>query len=515
MRAINEESFQNSLASGSKRRLRDYRVQLASDRDNVIFDDQLADLISEYAINPEDCKEAFVYLENLRDPQGERYSQSRREYSKLKEQFELFTRPNHAPFVWNRNWQKALKFLIELVTKKGNLRQLHYSCDDDIVEAIPKSDTHSGETYLETGRKKKGENMDGVYRKYLSHEEHARKCGSFDRVILPGTRTQGSGAFDDVTGKQTGTCKHKTRLVSMIDLYVIIAELMWAKPFQDLMADLNIYAGGKNDVEISNIIQDARSKWAYWYSLDYSHFDQSISDWMIRDAFKVVRAAFSDQGFDDELFGIIVEDFIHKNFVTADGIIHSDRGVPSGSMFTQILDSLINVLSILTYMYSIGEECQMIVMGDDNLLFANVRIDVEKMSTYLAKNLGLEMNPSKLKFGESARAYCTFLSREWRPGGCWRHPHVLISKMLYPERWRPYGKKEITPEMVLYAYYLAYPAGMCAFLNMERFLSDHHFSDAEIQRKVASRYVPGALSYIQNYTMKKGTKVLEGSKRVA
>jgi hypothetical protein len=503
MRAISEESLQSCLSSGSKSRLIQFKRELARDRDKVIFDDQIVDLLKKYAINPKHVEDILNYLNNLKDSDGASFSQSRREYKKMEQSLIRFAEDNHTSFRWNHNYQKALKWIRSVVKSEFKLRQLHYESDDDIVRAVPKSTTHSGFTFILTGRKKKGDNMHDIFRRFLSIVEKAKKEGSFNRCILPGTRTQGSGAFDDVTGEFTHTCKHKTRLVSMIDLMVIIAELEFAKPFQSRMAQIEQYAGGKSDSDIRIILGDKCTKWVNWYSLDYSSFDQTISDWLIRDAFDVIKDCFIKSDFDDELFKIIVDDFIEKNFVTPNGIVHSKKGVPSGSMFTQIIDSLVNLICIATYCFSEGIQFDTMVMGDDNLLLTRDEVDINRMSTYLRKNLGLEMNPSKLKSGKCKCDYPCFLSAEWRPGGRWRHPNVLISKMAYPERWRPYAKQEVTPEMVLYAYYLTYPKGMGEFLNMGKFLSDNINLREEKMWKVASRYVPGSLSYIRDYTWTK------------
>lgn len=493
MRKQDDLALTNALSSGQNKRLISYRQSLSTDRDNVLFDSSVASLLRKYAKNSKKLEEVISYLNELKDDDGYHFSQSLRQYDKLESQIWKFAEPNHTTFRWNRNYQKALKQVLDIILKMPRLRQMDYRCDDDIIQAIPKSDTHSGFSYLLTGKKQKGEYFDGIYKSYMSEEENARKCGSFNKYILPGTRTQGSGAFDDVTGEFTYHCKHKTRLVSMVDIHVIIAELKFAKPFQGLLAYLDEYAGGKDDNAIANIIANYRKKHVYWYSLDYSAFDQSISSWLIRDAFAIIRQAFIGD-FDEELFSIIQEDFIHKNFVSAHGVVHSDKGVPSGSMFTQIIDSLVNLICVFTYLNSIGVEGKCIVMGDDNLLFTNVEIDGTLISTYMKKNLGLTINADKIDKGKCGAQPPKFLSREWRNTGQWRHPNVLISKLLFPERFRPYQSGDARPQDIIYGYYLTYKLGMNELLDMGQFFRDYPFNEKTFER-VVSRYVPGALQF--------------------
>lgn len=493
MKKHDELALKSALSSGQNKRLISYRNNLSIDRDKVLFDPQVAGLLRKYAKDSKKLEETISYLNNLVDADGYPFSQSLRQYEKLDAQIYKFAEPNYTSFRWNRNYQKALKRVLNIILKMPRVRQMNYGCDDDIIQAIPKSDTHSGFSFILTGKKQKGEYFDGIYERYVSEEKAARECGSFNKYILPGTRTQGSGAFDDVTGEFTHTCKHKTRLVSMIDIYQIIAELKFAKPFQQLIAHLDEYAGGKDDAAISNIIANCRRKNAYWYSLDYSSFDQSISNWLIQDAFAIIRQAFAGE-FDDELFSIIQNDFIHKNFISAQGVIHSDKGVPSGSMFTQIIDSIVNLICVYTYLYSIGIEGTCIVMGDDNLLFTNTEIDGELIASYMRKNLGLTINADKIEKGKSGAQPPKFLSREWRNTGQWRHPNVLISKLLYPERFRPYSSGDAKPEDIIYGYYLTYKLGMSELLDMGQFFRDYPFNAKSFER-VVTRYVPGALQF--------------------
>lgn len=407
-----------------------------------------------------------------------------------------FSLPNHPSFQWNQNYQSAKS---QLLDKFSSLRlsELTYDGDDSIKEALPKLDTHSGFTYLETGYKYKGENLDNIYERYMLEEKIARECGSFNKPILPGCRTQGSGAFDEF-GNETGDCKHKTRVISMIDMMQIIAELKFAAPIQKALAEMSCYAGGKDPRSISRIIAGMRGKYYYFLSLDYSAFDQSISDWLIYDAFDILKSAFIN--IDEELYSVIVKDFIHKNFITADGVIYARKGVPSGSMFTQIIDSIVNILMVTTYLNSIGTSGDMIVMGDDNLLYVKDEVSVEAISSYITKNFGVVTNSDKTSFGQR-KDDPEFLSRVWRNNGQWREPHTVVAKVLYPERYRNYKKGDVDADMVLYAYILTYPLTMPQIMNVDAFMLDHpNLQRSYILEKVDYRYLPGGLAFIRDYT---------------
>jgi hypothetical protein len=378
-----------------------------------------------------------------------------------------------------------------------SLVPLSYSCDDDVIQAIPKLDTHSGWTFILNGKRKKGENLDSIFAKYTAEATAACSIGSFNKPILPGVRTQCSGEFDEL-GRTTDTCKHKTRLVSMIDLMQIIAELRFAKPFQQMIGSRKFYAGGKDPVEISKIISNMRANYSEYVSLDYSSYDQSISSWLIEDAFDIIRSAFREFTCEESmLWDVVVHDFIHKTFISKKGVVHSDKGVPSGSMFTQIIDSIVNRLMISTFLLSKGIDGSMIIMGDDNLLYYNLPLgyvgnrDIRSdVASYLTKNFGVKCNDDKSSYGIKGQNP-EFLSREWRWGGQWRHPNILISKMLFSERFRHYDEQS-TPELVVYSYILAYGLGMSELLDVERFLMENKFNPYDLA-KMDSRNLPGYL----------------------
>lgn len=499
LKPISDQQLQARLGSGSKSRLKGYRKALVSDHDNRNYDSNLAAELEKYIFRKNEYLKVKKYLRNLRSStDGKLFSQGVKAYSLMKVALQRFSEDNYTSFRWNRNYQSAKEILIKEFSQL-KLKPLVYNNDADIIDALPKRDTHAGFTYIITGNRKKGDNLESVYQSYLFEENEARRNKSFNKPMLIGCRTQGSGAFND-DGSFTYDCKHKTRVVAMVDMFQIIGEMKFAIPFQKAIADMDWYAGGKDPHGIGRIISDMRYNFQYYISLDYSHFDQSISNWLIRDAFEIVASSFISM--DEELYSIIVDDFINKNFVSGDGIVHSQKGVPSGSMFTQIIDSVVNRLMITTYFQSIKESVQMIVMGDDNLLYTNYPVVVSEIASYLTKNFGVVVNPDKTSYGETLDDP-EFLSREWRFNGQWREPNTVISKMLYPERYRDYfsKKSKVDAKLILFSYILTYSLSLEYLIDVPRFLSDNpQLKRSMVEELVDSRYIPGAFAYIAEYT---------------
>jgi hypothetical protein len=501
IRQVTNASFlQESLGAGSKKHLSSYQKNLAVTKGQVpIFDSQLRDLVKRFAWSADKVDEAVKYLDQLADPSGISFSRCYKRYDLTQGTWEAFSSPDYSSFRWNRNYRESLEDAKKIFSER-HLSPLRYHSDEDIVNAISRKNTHSGWTYIESGLKDKGDNLDGIYHRYLRTLKGALKHGSFARPILVGFRTQGSGEFSE-NGDLTGTCKHKTRVVCMVDLIQIVHELKYFYPLQDVLTSSSFYAGGFQPDSVLNYLTDWRSHHKGWWSIDYSKYDMTISSWLIEDAFDVLKTAFSY--VDDDEWNLMVHDFIHKDFVINEGVVHADKGVPSGSMFTQIIDSLVNFIMVNTYFKSINRKSKMMIMGDDNIIFHDEELEsVSDLASYIRKNFGIEVNADKSLIGYRSEAPW-FLSTQWRVNGRWRHPNEIMSRMFFPERFRKYGwykaddgtKYYVGPEMTLLAYALTYPLGCQDLFDVAAFRSSYPISKSElvnIAEKISYSILPGA-----------------------
>lgn len=486
----------DALGNQSRKRLFWYKRNLAADKEPKYFDDKMENVLKSIAHEPEKIDEIIRHCDSID------WNQSTYSYHKIAGQVKKFTLEDVPYGGWRYTFRTAKSRLIKEVSK-WNLKMLDYR-KDSIVACLPRLDTHAGYSYLVTGKNLKGDYVDRLPLDYAREEAEARINGSFNKPILIGSRTQSPPPFDNLSGERKvhtmaeAALRKKTRLVSMIDIYQICAELKFAKPFQQKLVRAEWYSGGKSDRYIGNQIYRYKRRYTKFISLDYSSYDQSISAWMIREAFDVIREAFDSHEFDEELFKIIREDFINKVFITPDGLVEAHKGVPSGSMWTQIIDSIVNRLMIDTYMNAIKcSDYRMLIMGDDNLIFINQDIDITSMSDYLMRNFGCEMNPSKVDFGLTS-GDIVYLSRYWRDDGVWRHPNVLIAKLCYPERFRDYRSKthRLTPCMIVKSYFDTFPLGMSdAFdiCKLERMCFEEQTSQG------ASEWLSGLAGYRARY----------------
>lgn len=520
-RMIGRSSIRTSFAKIALSRSQEQRylayTKIFSECDpKRIFDDRMVDCLLKYGRHLDQMKADLKGLNEL-ECEGDDFFFSRSYFdcNKMIEAIEKFSMPNHRSFRYNQNYQWAVKSLCEEFSK-ADLKSLHFSSSQDVRDALPKETTHSGFLFIETGKKRKGDNIEVVFLTLDKFQKESIVRGNFGVPILVSKRTQGT-AHDEFSGKLKAKGKHKTRLVCMVDLRVIVSELMFSNPLQNFMSrEIDWYAGGKTPDELRSLVARDRHAVNYWVSLDFSSFDQTISDWLIEDAFKIIKAAFTQLSADDEaLLDVIRDSFIHKDFLLAEGEVkHVDKGVPSGSMFTQVVDSIVNRLMILTYLRANSKFCRLghvndsNIMGDDHLLATTDKVDLDDLSGYLRANFGVTMNSDKCVTSEQ-RGFFTpwFLSREFRPGGEWRHPNVLLDHLAYPERFRPYDKSEVKPEDIIYCMCLTYPLGMAELIDYEKFFKDYNPKERKkVLERVDGNWLPGSWTFIRDYTLPKRYK---------
>jgi hypothetical protein len=211
-------------------------------------------------------------------------------------------------------------------------------------------------------------------------------------------------------------------------------------------------------------------KWAY--SLDMSQFDATISAPLIRIAFKILRTWFDVNEVEPvsgktvgEIFNLIEYYFIHTTIVMPDGNIYigKDHGVPSGSYFTQIVDSIVNVIiggTIAARFHMNVSKREIFVLGDDLLMWSNRWVDLDVISRYANQQFGVKLHgkeKSKIFHYDEAIHY---LGRDWHQGLPDLPEEEIIKRMVFPEKFRKYPDdpkmKEKAFRMLILSYASTY-----------------------------------------------------------
>lgn len=184
-------------------------------------------------------------------------------------------------------------------------------------------------------------------------------------------------------------------------------------------------------------------------SFDFSKFDASISASLIDFAFGVLRSHFNNGEEEEETWRTIIRYFIHTPIIMPDGKVYRKHGgVPSGSYFTQLIDSIVNYLAIqYTFIRLTGTPInpnKILVLGDDSVVGLNGVVNMHAASD-VAAELGLEMNPSKCRlsyFGDAVH----FLGHDWDRMVVDRPVEETVKRMVFPE-----GLSDIEDSRLRYA----------------------------------------------------------------
>jgi hypothetical protein len=242
----------------------------------------------------------------------------------------------------------------------------------------------------------------------------------------------------------------KTRLVWGYPYSMTVLEGLVARPLIDK------FKGAKSPMAFAMStmalgaklrVSSYRKRWAY--SIDIKSFDSSVSAQLIREAFRVIKTWFDLAEIEPtsgktvrELFNIIEHYFIHTTIVMPDGNIYKGKrhGVPSGSYFTQFVDSVVNTIlcgALAARFHLHVDKRDLFVLGDDLLFFSNVKVNLSEISQWISSVFGLTMSEEKsrvTRYDETVH----FLGREWSNGMPNMAVDEILKRLVYPEKFRFY-----------------------------------------------------------------------------
>jgi hypothetical protein len=197
-------------------------------------------------------------------------------------------------------------------------------------------------------------------------------------------------------GQPNGTIRPKQRIVWMIDHAETIIGGTIMHP---LLSALRVHDGfaawntpDDVDVAITRIMKKAQGRKIY--SGDYSGFDSSVPRELIAVAFAIIRQ-WLVPGFEERL-SVLEEAFatmpIAVPYHIKDG---RSGGVPSGSVLTNLVDSLINLLVAHYVAFRAGCTVEDIeVLGDDLVVLYSDEISPSELEDF-ASEVGMKMNAEK------------------------------------------------------------------------------------------------------------------------
>jgi hypothetical protein len=176
--------------------------------------------------------------------------------------------------------------------------------------------------------------------------------------FVPDVSLWGCGGRGKYAMKATPGASMKSRLVLMPETPSTLLESAFAQPFTEMVSKVggDIMLGAsmtdRGYMRLVNAFRGIDHCKAY----DWSGFDSRVREDMIVSAFGVVRACyFGDDAHLDNVFLRFMSHFIIKQVVVPGGWVYTlAKGIPSGSPFTSIIDSIVNWLVLVDLEVTMG-----------------------------------------------------------------------------------------------------------------------------------------------------------------
>lgn len=294
---------------------------------------------------------------------------------------------------------------------------------------------------------------------------------------------------------------NKTRLVWAYPMDMTLAEAKFARPLMERFKVGRFpVPWGKFRYEIGARLFSTLNR-KYNVALDYSKFDSSISTGMILLAFGILKTWFKEEDLDS--WDEVVRYFISTPIVMTDGNLYvgKRKGVPSGSYFTNIIDSIVNftLIMYLSNKNSLNiDKDRVHIMGDDSVFTINSNIDLNLFSNQL-NELGIRLNVGKSQVTPSDQPV-HFIGFNWLYG---RHTKPLVeilTSAVYPERFRKFENRETHVNELLYAMTMLNPHFR---FDVSRYLGFAQYNDMlrkgtrlSDKRQTMSGYLDYARKYV-------------------
>lgn len=215
---------------------------------------------------------------------------------------------------------------------------------------------------------------------------------------------------------------------------IILLEDCFIMPFvAHFMSIQTFYVIGLSGWDIGQLIRRKfKSKIGILRGTDISAFDQSVQNEVTILAFAILRSQLSLTKEQSVVFDSIVKYFCTSIMVSRSKgseayAFVKTHGVPSGSGFTNMIDSIVQAICV-EYAFS-GALEDSLICGDDNLFFAG-KMDYAKYCKVFGEVFNLTIDPIKsMVFDKWDDVY--FLGFRWKQGIRMVSPRLCINQVLW------------------------------------------------------------------------------------
>lgn len=204
----------------------------------------------------------------------------------------------------------------------------------------------------------------------------------------------------------------RNRLIFQCSRVVGNVEKMFFLPMFAELRHLPMFAAwqGQDAVDwaVSGLFEDSAGP---FLSVDYSGFDASVPNIILRHIFRVIKQWFDPSH--GELISRLENQFIHCGIITPEGhIIGRSDGIPSGSVLTNLVGSLVNLWVMAYAAHRCGVTIhRSLIQGDDGVFSFNGSVNPADLASVIRADLGMTLSTDKSYYDKDEIHYLSNIHR--------------------------------------------------------------------------------------------------------
>ncbi|AZT88594.1 RNA-dependent RNA polymerase [Penicillium digitatum partitivirus 1] len=368
------------------------------------------------------------------------------------------------------------KSMIDAIAKAKKAFKLPYQrepLDWHEVGRHFRRDTSAGVSFMGS---KKGDVMEEIYHeaRWLGHrmKQNGRAKFNPSKMRFPPCLAGQRGGMSEASDP-------KTRLVWIYPAEMLAIEGFYAPEMYHAYMDdpLSPMLNGKSSQRLYTEWTCGLRDGEMLYGLDFSGFDTRVPAWLIRVAFDILRQNIRWDSFRGEkvskrdaqkwrnVWDGMVWYFINTPILMPDGrMFRKYRGVPSGSWFTQMIDSVVNY--ILVDYLAACQQCEiraLRVLGDDSAFRSCDPFSLE-VASHDAECVNMVLHPKKCEKTKDPTAF-KLLGTTYRNGRPHRETSEWFKLALYPESVVPNLHVSFTRLIGLWIGGAMFDSAFCRFME--------------------------------------------------
>jgi hypothetical protein len=218
----------------------------------------------------------------------------------------------------------------------------------------------------------------------------------------------------------------------------ILIESLFGQPLIEmLLREPNpIFVGRNINKTLPAEILRLRDERPVYYCLDFKSFDSSLNSYLISVAWDIILGMFEPlDDWEKTIFSYIRRLFVHTPVIMPDGdLFIVTTGVPSGSVFTQLVDSICNLILIYALQFDLlNTNFETFVLGDDSIFTTpSPSISLNQAAIFLSR-FGMTLNVEKSLITQDI-SEVVFLGHNFYGSRVTRDDFTVLSLALFTER---------------------------------------------------------------------------------